>query len=127
MIKSPKNNSIFTENKPLVFIALFLLIVTFFAYIFSWYSGVNQVISWQILSELGDKMAIVDRFTLGNQAFEIPAKVYFVTEQYVASNMSINITASYIWLGIYAISVSFLMALAVTRNCISACLPVRRT
>lgn len=111
MIHSAKNNSIFTENKPLVFISLFLLIITFIGYIYSWYTVVNQVISWQILSELGDKMAIVDRFTLGNQAFEIPAKVYFVTEQYVASNMSINISASYIWLGIYAISLSFLMAL----------------
>jgi hypothetical protein len=112
MIHSAKNNSIFTENKPLVFISLFLLIITFLGYIFSWYSGVNQVISWQILSELGDKMAIVDSFTLGNQAFEIPAKVYFVTEQYVASNMSINQPASYIWLVIYGIALSFLMAIS---------------
>jgi hypothetical protein len=112
MIHSAKNNSIFTENKPVVFISLFLLIITFLGYIYSWYTGVNQVISWQILSELGDKMAIVDRFTLGNQAFELPAKVYFVTEQYVASNMSINQPASYIWLVIYGIALSFLMAIS---------------
>lgn len=111
MIQSAKNNSIFKENKPLFFISLILLAITFLGYIYSWYSGVNQVISWQILSELGDKMAIIDRFTLGSQAFEIPAKVYFVTEQYVASNMAISQPAAYSWLIIYAISISFLMAL----------------
>lgn len=81
-------------------------------FLFCWFTGIKQVINWQIMSHLGDTKAIVDRFSIAGQAFEIPAKVYFVTEQYIASNMQINHLGSWIWVAIFTVGLSLLSAIS---------------
>lgn len=81
-------------------------------YVFCWLTGIKQIINWQVMSQLGDVSAIIDRFTLGAQNFEIPAKVYYITEQYVASGMQINESANAIWLGIFTLAITILWAIS---------------
>jgi hypothetical protein len=105
-----QNTPILSNNKVIVMLSIALLFVVFLLYLYGWYNGSNQVISWQVLSELGNTNAIIDRFQLSGQAYEIPAKAYYVTEQYVASNMVVNEQAANIWLLIFFISLSFISA-----------------
>ncbi|MES2794912.1 MAG: hypothetical protein V4683_03045, partial [Bacteroidota bacterium] len=62
------------------------------------------------MSQLEDTTAIIDHFTIGNQSFEIPAKVFYVMEQYMASPMDINLTGSWVWLSIFTVGISLVAA-----------------
>ncbi len=81
-------------------------------FLFCWFTGIKQVINWQVMSQLGDATAIIDRFAIAGQAFEIPTKVYYVTEQYIASNMQINHVGSWVWLTLFTVALSLISAIS---------------
>ena len=89
-----------------------MLILPLLYFIFCWFSGQNQIINWQVLSELGEANAIIDRFQIGAINYEIPAKAFYVTEQYVASNMQINFWANWIWLATFWVGFSLIAAIS---------------
>ena len=93
-------------QKPTRFLYLFsLIILTISLIIFglAYFKGLENVIHWDVLSELGEVPIILDQFKVGNETLSIPAKTFTVTEQFVASPMAINTLGNYLFLGLFMI------------------------
>ncbi|MFC0185302.1 Flp pilus assembly protein TadD, contains TPR repeats [Pseudarcicella hirudinis] len=85
------------SNKFLYLFFLCLLAFSLILLFFQWFSGLENVIHWDILSELGELPVTLDTFKTPNETLSIPAKAFIVTEQFVASPMHINKPASYFY------------------------------
>jgi hypothetical protein len=91
-------------QKPTKFLYLFsLLILSISLIIFglAYFKGLENVIHWDVLSELGEIPIVLDQFKVGNETLSIPAKTFTVTEQFVASPMAINTLGNYLFLGLF--------------------------
>jgi hypothetical protein len=92
---------------------IYVLAITLIGYyIFCWFAGIDQVINWQIMSQLEEKTAIVDRFNIGAQNFEIPSKVFYLIEQYIPTTLQVNQLAILIWLGLFSLGFCLIAAIA---------------
>ncbi|MDQ1087947.1 lipopolysaccharide assembly protein LapB [Siphonobacter sp. SORGH_AS_1065] len=74
----------------LFYIGLFGFVVGLIAWAFFAYQGVDSVIHWDVLSELGEMPFGLDQFEANGSKFQIQARAYALTEQFVASPMSVN-------------------------------------
>jgi Tfp pilus assembly protein PilF len=81
-------------------------------YLFCWFSGVNQVINWQVMSQLEEKSAIIDSFKIGAQNYEIPAKVFYLLEQYLPTTLQVNQNGILIWLVFFSIGFCLIAAIS---------------
>ena len=80
-------------QKPTKFLYLFSLIILGISLIIfglAYFKGLENVIHWDVLSELGEIPLVLDQFKVGDETLSIPAKTFTVTEQFVASPMAIN-------------------------------------
>jgi hypothetical protein len=106
---------LFTSLKSAKILQFFLLFVAVLAvgyYLFCWYMGDTQAISWQVLSQLQQQPLALQSFEVAGQHYQIPAKVMYVTEQYVPSLMQLHHGPNYIFLGMFVIAISALWAVS---------------
>jgi hypothetical protein len=103
-----KNNSAlpFWNNfqKPTKFLYIFSLIILAISLIIfglAYFKGLENVIHWDVISELGEVPIVLDQFKVGTETLSIPAKTFTVTEQFVASPMAINTLGNYLFLGLF--------------------------
>ncbi|MCY7353397.1 MAG: hypothetical protein LH606_22515 [Cytophagaceae bacterium] len=74
-----------------------LLTISLVAFGYFWFRGLDNVLRWDVLSELGETPFALDAV----QNLRVPATAYTVTEQLVASPMTINEPAAYIFAGLW--------------------------
>ncbi|GAB3268566.1 hypothetical protein GCM10027347_38090 [Larkinella harenae] len=93
-------------------LALFVLAIA--GMIRAWIQGVQNVVRWDVLSELTDLSTPIGAFTDGLFDYSITGKSYLVTEQFVASTMQANeLAARLVTLGI-CLGLAFVLA-SITR------------
>ena len=91
-------------QKPTKFLYLFsILILSISLIIFglAYFKGLENVIHWDVLSELGEVPIVLDQFKVGEETLSIPSKTFTVTEQFVASPMAINPLGNYLFIGLF--------------------------
>jgi Flp pilus assembly protein TadD len=91
-------------QKPTKFLYLFSLLIFCISLIIfglAYFKGLENVIHWDVLSELGEVPIVLDQFKVGNEILSIPAKTFTITEQFVASPMAINTVGNYLFLGFF--------------------------
>ena len=91
-------------QKPTKFLYLFSLIILFISliiFVLAYFKGLQNVIHWDVLSELGEVPIILDQFKVGEETLSIPTKTFTITEQFVASPMAINTLGNYLFLGLF--------------------------
>ena len=69
----------------------------------AYFRGLENVIHWDVLSELGEVPIVLDQFKIGDETLSIPSKTFTITEQFVASPMAINVLGNYLFLGLFMI------------------------
>ncbi|MFN8352983.1 MAG: hypothetical protein U0Y10_00930 [Spirosomataceae bacterium] len=70
----------------------------------AWFNGLENVLHWDVLSELGELPLPIDQLPAPD-SLSVVAKAYFVTEQFLASTMTINYTSQ--WLFVISWLISF--------------------
>ncbi len=68
----------------------------------------QNVIHWDVLSELGETSITVEQHKIGQETLSIPAKAFFVSEQFLASTMAINTTANGLYLCLACIALALI-------------------
>lgn len=100
----PKN-----ERFSFVFI-LTILFSSILLLSFHWFKGLENVIHWDILSELDEIPVALDTFSDGQLKFTINGNAYIVKERYLASMMSINLLANYTFAVLFMLGLSLLLS-----------------
>ena len=91
--------------------ALIILSISLIIFGLAYFKGLENIIHWDVLSELNDLPIVLDQFKISSdETLSIPAKAITVTEQFVASPMAINTVGNYIFLGLF--TVGFLLILS---------------
>jgi hypothetical protein len=83
-----------------------LLSLTAIGVLFLGYQNLENVIQWEVLSELGEFPFVLE----STASQKLLAKGYFVTEQFVASPMKINHLAAYFYIFLWCVSWSMVFA-----------------
>lgn len=88
------------EDRGWYLFALGTLTLSLLYYLFSFWLGDQALIQWATQSELEDVPVVLDAFRQG--IFNVPVEAfnYIVTERFVATDMAVNLTASYLFLGL---------------------------
>lgn len=100
----PKN-----ERFSFVFI-LTILLSSILLLGFYWFKGLENVIHWDILSELDEIPAALDTFSDGRLKFTINGNAYIVKERFLASAMEVNILANKIFTTLFILGISLLLS-----------------
>jgi tetratricopeptide (TPR) repeat protein len=80
---------------PLIAIVGYTVLTLAIVFLFITYLlGINSVLSWGILSELGEVPFQLDRLTLKDISLQLNVPAYYITEQFVALPMQI---ANWVW------------------------------
>jgi Flp pilus assembly protein TadD len=69
-----------------------LTILAFSLFIFAWSRGLQNVIDWNVLSELIDLPITLDSFSDGLINYSVSGKAYVISEQFLASPMQVHPT-----------------------------------
>ena len=96
-------NNFQKPTRNLYLFSLIILTISLIIFGLAYFKGLENVIHWDVLSELGEVPIILDQFKVGNETLSIPAKTFIVTEQFVASPMAINMLGNYLFLGLFMI------------------------
>lgn len=75
-----------------------------------WYHGLDNVIHWDVLSELDEIPTVTNSFSDGELKYTINGNAYLVKERFLASIMQTNTLATYMFLGLVAIGLNLLLA-----------------
>jgi hypothetical protein len=75
-----------------------------------WFRGLENVIHWDILSELDEIPTVLDTFSDGKLKFTINGNAYIVKERFLASTMEVNLIANYFFLGFFLLGLNLLLA-----------------
>ncbi|RFS15861.1 M48 family metallopeptidase [Emticicia sp. C21] len=75
-----------------------------------WYRGLENVIHWDVLSELDEIPTVTNSFSDGQLEYTINGNAYIVKEHFLASIMQTNTLATYLFLGFFAIGLNLLLA-----------------
>ncbi len=105
-----------TWNKPhrnFYFFTLILLVISFVLLAVAWFRGLENVITWDVLSELNERPIVLDRLA-NTDSLGVQAKAYFVSEQFLAPPMQVNQTATWLF------SLCWLLGIVVLITAISA-------
>jgi Tfp pilus assembly protein PilF len=103
-----------TSHRAAYWTGLVLFCTAIAGMIWTWIQGLQNVIRWDVLSELTALPASIGTFTDGLFDYAVAGKSYIVTEQFVASAMQVNVVAAKLaTLGI-CVGLVFILA-AITR------------
>jgi len=100
-------------QKPTRFLYLFSLIILATSLIIfglAYFKGLENVIHWDVLSELGEVPIVLDQFKVGNETLSIPSKTFTITEQFMASPMVINRLGNYLFLGLFMVGFTLILS-----------------
>ncbi|GAB3504251.1 tetratricopeptide repeat protein [Emticicia fontis] len=75
-----------------------------------WYRGLNNVIHWDVLSELDEIPTVTNSFSDGELKYTINGNAYLVKERFLASLMQTNTVATYIFLAFFILGLNLLLA-----------------
>lgn len=75
-----------------------------------WYRGLDNIIHWDVLSELDEIPTVTNSFSDGELKYTINGNAYLVKERFLASSMQTNTLATYMFLGFVAIGLNLLLA-----------------
>lgn len=105
------NHLVFWKNwqKSTQFVFVFSIALLLLCSLLLGYYYVNflqNVIHWDVLSELQETSVSVEQFKTAQETLNIPSKSFLISEQFLASTMAINYAASWIYtiLGIIALA-----------------------
>jgi hypothetical protein len=98
------------SNKIQLLVALIQLVLAVGVFGFYYYHDLLNVIDWKVLSEQGEVSALLEQFKATGEVLSIPIKSYLVTGQFLATIMSPNITASWIFVLGFAWAFSLFLA-----------------
>ncbi|GAB3333610.1 hypothetical protein GCM10027299_41320 [Larkinella ripae] len=103
-----------TGHQTAYWTGLVLFITAIAGMVWAWMQGLQNVVRWDVLSELTELPASIGAFTDGLFDYSVTGKSYLVTEQFVASAMQINVLAArLVTLGV-CVGLAFVVA-ALTR------------
>lgn len=88
-------------SRLLYFFSISILLFTVVAFAFFYFKGLENVVHWNILAELGEVPFVLDYFDVGQETLSFPSKTFTVTEQFLASPMEINLIGNYIFLSLF--------------------------
>ncbi len=74
-----------------------------------WFRGLENVLHWDILSELDEIPTVLDTFSDGKLKFTVNGNAYIVKERFLASAMSVNMFANYAFLGLFLLGLNLLL------------------
>jgi ribonuclease HI len=74
-----------------------------------WFHGLENVLHWDILSELDEIPTVLDTFSDGTLKFTVNGNAYIVRERFLASAMSVNMFANYAFLGLFLLGLNLLL------------------
>ncbi len=100
----PKN-----ERFSFVFI-LTILFTSILLLSFYWFKDLENVIHWDVLSELDEIPAALDTFSDGTLKFTINGNAYIVKERYLASMMDINLWANHSFALLFILGLNLLLS-----------------
>ena len=92
---------------------VFVLIVFFIStstLSFYWFNGLENVVHWDILSELDEIPATTETFSDGTLKFNINGNAYIVKERFLASAMNINFLANNIFVAFLGLGLCLLLS-----------------
>ncbi len=98
------------SEKNLYFPLFIILIISLLSFIYNAFVGLENVVHWDILSELNEVSVTLDQFKVGNETLMIPAKAYTTTAQFMASTMQVNHAGAWIFLGFFFIGFCLILA-----------------
>jgi hypothetical protein len=96
-------NNFQKPTKFLYFFSILILFISLIVFGLAYFKGLENVIHWDVLSELEEVPIVLDQFKVGNETLSIPSKTFTITEQFVASPMAINTLGNYLFLGLFTI------------------------
>jgi hypothetical protein len=105
---------IWTKNEKLpLFIGLFVLGLTTILLVYGWLSGLHNVIHWNVISEIKEKIINSNIFNDGTYSFSGSSPVWYIKERYLPSLISVNTLAYNLLLGFVLIGfIYYLMGTA---------------
>ncbi len=80
-----------------LFIGLFALILLVGYGMFSLYQGLENILKWNVLSELHEKIISASSFFYDDFKFSASTPVWYIKERYMPSLVEVNHTAYYIY------------------------------
>lgn len=83
-----------TAHRTTYLTGLVLFMVAIIGLVWAWVQGLQNVVRWNILSELVELPASIGAFTDGLFDYAVSGRAYVVTEQFVASPMQVNALAA---------------------------------
>ncbi|CAH0996817.1 hypothetical protein EMA8858_02952 [Emticicia aquatica] len=89
---------------------LVILVISLLFLAFYCFKGLENVIHWDILSELDEIPSTLDSFSDGNLKFTINGNAYIVKEHFLASTMAINLLANHVFGICFAIGLCLLLS-----------------
>lgn len=98
-----------TERITFISILSFLFF-TILILAFYWFNGLENVIHWDILSELDEIPTTLESFSDGKLKFTINSNAYIVKEHFLASAMSINFWANHFFGICFVLAISLLLS-----------------
>jgi hypothetical protein len=75
-----------------------------------WYQGLDNVVHWDVLSELDEIPTVVDSFSDRQLKYTINGNAYIVKERFLASVMQPNTWATYVFSGFFVFGLNLLLA-----------------
>lgn len=75
-----------------------------------WYRGLENVLHWDVLSELDEIPTIADSVSDGQLKYTINGNAYLVKERFLSSTMQTNIVPTYVFLGLFIIGLNLVLA-----------------
>jgi hypothetical protein len=103
-------NNFQKPTRNLYLFSLIILAISLIIFGLAYFRGLENVVHWDVLSELGEVPIVLDQFKVGTETLSIPSKTFTITEQFVASPMAVNTVGNYIFLGLFTIG--FLLILS---------------
>lgn len=103
-------------EKVIVGISIVVLAITFIGTVYGWSNGLENVLRWDIISELNQVPVLSDAYSDGNLKFGINGLAYFVNERYSASPMEVSRWSSYAFLIAYLSGVVLILSSLVRKK-----------
>ncbi len=97
------------NDKGPLFFGFCLLLLLVMSGLFFYFKGIENILHWDVLSELHEKIIATNSFFYDEFKFSASSPVWYIKERYMPSLVSINHIAFYVLLGAGLLGLSFLL------------------
>lgn len=102
-------NWTFSEKTPL-FAAISILILLSMMLCFAWFKGLGNIVTWDTVSELKEKIIQTSPLFLDQFSFTASTPLWYVSESYLPSLAKTNVYTFYTFLAVLLLGLSFILA-----------------